>query len=97
MGFDWLEKLLGLGHAVRLAFSSKTEISLIENCIREVKEKRKRALKRSRERAAFTKKHGKAISNWEGDDRYADDSFYKKKLTECYKENRPVKRAIGLP
>jgi hypothetical protein len=93
----WLDKLLGVMHAIRLALSSKTEISLTDDCIREVEKKRKHALERSEAVGGFVEKYGKVISEWKEDDRYADEGFYRKKLAECYEENRPVKRAIGLP
>lgn len=95
-----LKQLKGLwdSGALRLFSSTKTEIELTDNCVERVERKRKRALKRANERRMIMKQSGAPVlSDWEKDDRYADDEFYKEELAKCYKENRPVKRAMGLP
>ncbi len=94
--------ILGKFNALRIvffsAFSSRNEIELMKKCIQEIERKRKRALERAEKRNKIIDKYGApVISDWEKDDRYADDKFYNKKVEECYNKSRPVKRAMGLP
>ncbi len=70
----------------------------MDNCVQEIENKRKRALERAEKRNKIIDKYSApVISDWDKDDRYADDKFYNKKVEECYEQSRPVKRAMGLP
>ncbi|HIH15904.1 MAG TPA: hypothetical protein HA252_00680 [Candidatus Diapherotrites archaeon] len=71
----------------------KRENEALNACLKEVGEKRDKALAK---RAQF--KPGKTyLTSWSEDDRYVDDRFYQKKLTECYDKNTRSRKAMGLP
>ncbi len=69
----------------------KGEAKQLNTCLREVGEKRQKAL------AKFERdKHlGTRFTVFEEFDKYLDDRFYQKKLYECYDKYTKVKRAMG--
>ncbi len=69
----------------------------LNRCLKEVGEKRKKALEKKRKNDELVRKHRTILTSWSEDDRYADDSFYQKKLRECYDTSRKLHRAMGLP
>lgn len=98
MALEALKSLLQINNIFRLLSSTRNELGTMDNCIQKIETKRKRALERAEKRNKIIDKCGApVISDWEKDDRYADDKFYNKKVEECYEKSRPVKRAMGLP
>ncbi|HIH16819.1 MAG TPA: hypothetical protein HA252_05425 [Candidatus Diapherotrites archaeon] len=56
-----------------------------------------KALEKKRKNAELVRKHRTILTSWSEDDRYADDKFHQKKLTECHDRYSRFRNALKLP
>jgi len=92
-----LKKGYEFADAIGMVFDYLGESTEVNRCLKEIGEKRKKALEKKRKDSESVRKHRTILTSWSEDDRYAGDKFYQKKLRECYDKSRKLHRAMGLP
>ena len=80
-----------LKNVLSMAALETGEMQLLNRCLREVGEKRQKALEKKRRNDARARNY---ITTWAEDDRYANDLFYQKKLEECYDRYTKMRNKI---